>query len=75
MAIRRTGDYAVDYALVNLDKVAGKTKVMADAFIAPSGSDVIPAFQSVSGAPRISRVIFASEAFGRSASYCDRDAT
>jgi len=45
VAIRRTGDYAVDYALVKLDKVAGKTKVMADAFIAPSGSDVTPAFR------------------------------
>jgi 6-phosphofructokinase 1 len=43
--IRRTGDYAVDYALVNLDVVAGKTKVMADAFIASSGSDVTPAFR------------------------------
>ena len=45
VAIRRTGDCAVDYALVELAKVAGKTKVMADAFIAPSGSDVTPAFQ------------------------------
>jgi 6-phosphofructokinase 1 len=45
VAIRRTGDYAVDYALVILDQVAGKTKVMADAFIAPSGSDVTPAFR------------------------------
>ena len=45
VAIRRIGDYAVDYALVNLAEVAGKTKVMADAFIASSGSDVTPAFQ------------------------------
>jgi 6-phosphofructokinase 1 len=45
VAIRRTGDYAVEYALVKLDKVAGKTKIMADAFIAPSGSDVTPAFR------------------------------
>jgi len=45
VAIRRTGDYAVDYAWVKLDKVAAKTKVMADAFIAPSGSDVTPAFR------------------------------
>jgi ATP-dependent phosphofructokinase / diphosphate-dependent phosphofructokinase len=45
VAIRRTGDYAVDYVLVNLDTVAGKTKVMADGFIAPSGSDVTPAFR------------------------------
>jgi 6-phosphofructokinase 1 len=45
VAIRRIGDYAVDYTLVNLAKVGGKTKVMADEFIAPSGSDVTPAFQ------------------------------
>ena len=45
VAIRRIGDYAVDYALVKLAEVAGKTKVMPDAFIAPSGSDVTPAFQ------------------------------
>ncbi len=44
VVIRRTGDYAVDYALVSLDKIAGKTKVMTDLFIAPSGSDVTPAF-------------------------------
>jgi len=45
VAIRRTGDYAVDYALVELVKVAGKTRVMADEFIAASGSDVTPAFE------------------------------
>jgi 6-phosphofructokinase len=45
VAIRRIGDYAVDYALVKLADVAGKTKVMADAFIAPSDSDITPAFQ------------------------------
>jgi 6-phosphofructokinase len=46
VAIRRIGDYSVDYALVKLAKVGGKTKVMADAFIAPSGSDVTAAFQA-----------------------------
>ena len=46
VAIRRVGDYAVDYALVRLADVAGKTKVMPDAFIAPSGSDITPAFLS-----------------------------
>lgn len=45
VAIRRIGDYSSDYGLVKLAKVGGKTKVMADAFIAPSGSDVTPAFQ------------------------------
>jgi ATP-dependent phosphofructokinase / diphosphate-dependent phosphofructokinase len=44
LAIRRIGDYAVNYALVELVKVAGKTKVMANAFVAASGSDVTPAF-------------------------------
>ena len=50
VAIRRIGDYAVDYAvdyaLVKLAEVAGKTKVMADLFIAPSGSDITPAFRA-----------------------------
>ena len=46
VAIRRIGDYSVDYAPVKLAKVGGKTKVMADAFIAPSGSDVTAAFQA-----------------------------
>jgi 6-phosphofructokinase 1 len=45
VAIRRIGDYAVDYALVKLAKVAGKAKVMPDAFIAPSGSDVTSAYK------------------------------
>jgi 6-phosphofructokinase len=45
VAVRRIGDYAVDYALAKLDQVAGKTKVMPDAFISPSGSDVTPAFK------------------------------
>jgi 6-phosphofructokinase 1 len=45
VAIRRISDYSVDYALVKLAKVGGKTKVMKDAFIAPTGSDVTPAFR------------------------------
>jgi len=49
VAIRRLGDYSSDYALVKLAKVAGKTKVMADAFIAPSGSDVPPPSKSICG--------------------------
>jgi ATP-dependent phosphofructokinase / diphosphate-dependent phosphofructokinase len=44
VVIRRNGDYAVDYALIKLDKVAGKTKVMANSFIADSNSDITPAF-------------------------------
>jgi ATP-dependent phosphofructokinase / diphosphate-dependent phosphofructokinase len=44
VALQRIGDYAVDYTLVKLAKVGGKTKVMEDAFIAPTGSDVTPTF-------------------------------
>jgi 6-phosphofructokinase len=45
VAIRRIGDYCVDYVLVEVDEVAGKTKVMPDELIAPSGTDVTPAFR------------------------------
>jgi len=44
VAIRRVGDYAVDYPLIALDEVAGKTRVMEDHFIAASANDVTPAF-------------------------------
>jgi 6-phosphofructokinase 1 len=44
VAIRRVGDYAVDYVQSSLAEIAGKTQVMADAFIAPSGGDVTPAY-------------------------------
>src|ERR1700723_733073 len=43
-AIRRIGNYAVDYPLIPLETVAGKTRVMEDAFIAASANDVTPAF-------------------------------
>ena len=61
VVIRRVGDYAVDYAVVALDAVAGRTKVMADGFIAESGSDVTPAFQAylrplLGDLPRIARL-------------------
>jgi len=49
VTIQRTGDYAVDYALVKLAKVAGETKVMPAAFIATSGTDVTPAFTNICG--------------------------
>ena len=45
VAIRRSGHYAVDYALQPLADVAGRTRVMDDAFIAPSGTDVTDAFR------------------------------
>jgi 6-phosphofructokinase len=44
VAIERIGNYAVDYKLVPLADVAGKTKTMPDMFIADSGSDVTDAF-------------------------------
>jgi ATP-dependent phosphofructokinase / diphosphate-dependent phosphofructokinase len=44
VAIRRTGAYAVDYPLIALESVAGKTRVMEDEFIAPAGNDVTAAF-------------------------------
>ena len=45
VAIKRTGFYSVDYELLPLDAVAGKTRVMEDAFIADSGTDVTDAFR------------------------------
>ena len=46
VAIERIGDYAVDYRLVPLSAVAAKTRIMPDAFIAASGSDVTDAFHN-----------------------------
>ena len=45
MAIKRTGFYSVDYELVPLTEVAGKTRVMDDAFITKSGTDITDAFR------------------------------
>jgi len=45
VSIQRTGTYSVDYDLLALDAVAGKTRVMDDAFITPSGTDVTDAFR------------------------------
>ena len=45
VALRRTGDYTVDYVLQPLEAVAAKTRVMEDALIASSGNDVTPAFR------------------------------
>jgi 6-phosphofructokinase len=44
IAIRKTGNYAVEYALLPLADVAGKTRVMEDVFINDAGNDVTPAF-------------------------------
>ncbi len=45
VAIKRTGFYSVDYELLALDAVAGKTRVMEDEFIAASGTDITDAFR------------------------------
>lgn len=45
VTIHRTGFYSVDYQLTPLAEVAGKTRVMPDEFIAPSGNDVTDAFR------------------------------
>ncbi|MDE2081581.1 MAG: 6-phosphofructokinase [Burkholderiales bacterium] len=45
VAIQRSGDYAVDYPLLPLEAVAGKTRTMEDAYIAASGTDVTDAFR------------------------------
>ncbi|HEY6354033.1 MAG TPA: 6-phosphofructokinase [Burkholderiaceae bacterium] len=46
VAIQRSGNYAIDSQLVALADVAGKTRVMDDAFIADNDSDVTEAFAS-----------------------------
>jgi 6-phosphofructokinase len=45
VAIRRTGFYSVDYDLLPLDAVAGKTRTMEDEFISANGTDVTDAFR------------------------------
>ena len=45
VAIRRTGFYSVDYELLPLEAVAGKTRTMEDAFLTPDGTDVTDAFR------------------------------
>jgi 6-phosphofructokinase 1 len=45
VAIKRTGFYSVDYELLPLEAVAGKTRTMDDEFIAESGTDVTDAFR------------------------------
>jgi ATP-dependent phosphofructokinase / diphosphate-dependent phosphofructokinase len=45
VTIRRTGFYSVDFQLVPLEAVAGKTRVMEDEFIADSGTDITDAFR------------------------------
>lgn len=45
VAIKRTGFYSVDYELLPIEDVAGKTRVMEDEFISASGTDVTDAFR------------------------------
>lgn len=45
VTIQRTGFYSVDYKLMPLEAVAGKTRTMEDAFISESGTDVTDAFR------------------------------
>lgn len=45
VAIKRTGFYSVDYELLPLSEVAGRTRTMDDAFISDSGTDVTDAFR------------------------------
>ena len=62
ITIRRTGNYSVDYEIVPLEKIAGKTRVMPDEFIAPEGNDVTDKFFLYvrpllgSGMPDIARI-------------------
>jgi 6-phosphofructokinase 1 len=44
IAIRRTGEYEIEFAVVPLTAVAAKTRVMPANFIASSGTDVTSAF-------------------------------
>ncbi|MCU0240817.1 MAG: 6-phosphofructokinase [Vicinamibacteria bacterium] len=46
VAIKRVGDYAVEYALVKLSEVAGKTKLMPPEFINAEKNGVTEAFKS-----------------------------
>jgi 6-phosphofructokinase 1 len=75
ITIQRTGDYSVDYRLVPLQEVAGKTRHMPDEFINAAGNNVSDAFRYYcrpllgSGlqsaqrlrAPRVSKILAKSE--------------
>jgi 6-phosphofructokinase len=62
VAIRRVGDYAVNYPLIPLETVAGKTRVMEDELINATGNGVTEAFLSYlrpllgSGLPEVERL-------------------
>ncbi|MBN1807690.1 MAG: 6-phosphofructokinase [Planctomycetes bacterium] len=46
IAIKRTGNYSVNYELVELEKIAAKTRVMPDEFINKDGNNVTDAFMA-----------------------------
>ena len=46
VTIRRTGSYAVDYQLAALEGIAGRTRLMDDAFVSASGTDVTDLFHA-----------------------------
>jgi ATP-dependent phosphofructokinase / diphosphate-dependent phosphofructokinase len=62
VAIKRTGNYSVDYPLIALETVAGKTRVMEDRLIAKAGNDVTAAFDDYlrpllgAGLPEVARL-------------------
>ena len=62
VAIQRTGDYSVDYKLMPLAAIAGKTRTMPPEFLTASGTDVTDAFRSYlrpllgSGMPEVNRL-------------------
>lgn len=45
IAIKRTGNYSVDYILTDLKDVAGKARIMPDEFINSEGNNVTDAFK------------------------------
>ncbi len=45
VVIKRVGDYAVEYDLVNLEEIAAKTKTMPEDFITPEENNVTEAFR------------------------------
>ncbi len=49
VAIKRVGEYAVEYELIKLEQVAAKTRHMADEFINAAGNGVTDAFKVYAG--------------------------
>ena len=45
ITIKRTGFYSVDYEIVTLEEIAGKTRHMPDDFINAEGNNITDAFK------------------------------